>query len=191
MSFYTILNEKLICSDALSATASTLSATDRDALSATGVKWVWYNTELDAQALFTALPEGVSVPTLAARQTTVWNKIAIERDRRKFLGVKVGTVWLQSDADSRTQQLGLVLVGASIPAGLQWKTLSAGDGLHNPVYVTMTPALAQAIFAATIASDFAVFAAAEVHRVNMLKVATPEVYDYSTGWPVAFGDSNA
>lgn len=115
-------------------------------------------------------------------RAAVWDQIKAERDRRATLGVKVGAHWYHSDQKSRTQQLGLVLLGASIPTGLQWKTLTFTP---PPVFVTMTPALAQAIVGATAASDTAIFSAAEVHRLAMEASAAPQDYDFSVGWPTS------
>ena len=110
-----------------------------------------------------------------------WSGIKAERDRRKDGGVKVGAKWFHSDADSRIQQIGLVMMGASIPANLQWKTM---DGS----FITMTQALAGNVNAAAAASDQAVFAAAETHRVAMEACADPASYDYSGGWPKIYGE---
>lgn len=119
---------------------------------------------------------------LEDRQAAAWERIKAERDRRKYLGVKVGAHWFHSDDPSRIQQLALAMMGASIPTGLQWKTLTTTP---PPVFVVMTPALAQGIFTATAASDAAIFAAAETHRVAMEASATPESYDITGGWPVS------
>lgn len=116
------------------------------------------------------------------RRAAVWERIKAERDRRAALGVKVGAHWFHSDQKSRTQQLGLVLLGAGIPAGLKWKTLTFTP---PPVFVEMTPALAAAIVQATAASDTAIFAAAEVHRLAMEASAMPQDYDFSAGWPAS------
>lgn len=111
-----------------------------------------------------------------------WEEIKAERDRRTEQGgYKVGTKWFHSDQKSRSQQLGLVLLGANIPANLQWKTM---DGS----FVTMTAALAQQLLAAAAASDQAIFAAAEAHRQAMEASADPAAYDFSTGWPKVFGE---
>ena len=141
--------------------------------------------------LTTAVPEGAviqpfPVAPLAERQAAAWERIKHERDRRKYLGVKVGAHWFHSDDPSRIQQLALAMMGASIPAGLMWKTLTTTP---PPVFVEMTPALAQGIFTATAASDAAIFAAAEVHRVAMEASATPESYDCSGGWPASIEDA--
>ena len=111
----------------------------------------------------------------------VWDSIKAERDRRKAGGIKVGTKWFHSDDGSRIQQMGLVMMGASIPANLQWKTM---DGS----FVVMTQALAQQVFTGQAASDQAIFAAAETHQVAMEASADPASYDYSTGWPKIYGE---
>ena len=116
------------------------------------------------------------------RRAAVWERIKAERDRRAALGVKVGQHWFHSDQKSRTQQLGLVLLGQAIPPGLEWKTLTF---TQPPVFVEMTPALAAAIVQATAASDKAIFSAAEVHRLAMEASAAPQDYDFSAGWPAS------
>lgn len=138
------------------------------------IGWLWGGAALTP-------PPG---PPLADRQSAAWERIKAERDRRNSLGVKVGAHWYHSDADSRIQQLSLFVMGASVPP-VQWKTLTLSP---PPVFVTMTQAIAGGIFQGTIASDAAIFAAAEVHRVAMEASSTPESYDISTGWPVSIED---
>ena len=123
---------------------------------------------------------------LAAARAQKWEAIKAERDRRKYLGVKVGAHWFHSDDPSRIQQLALAMMGNAIPAGLMWKTLTTTP---PPVFVEMTPALAQGIFQATAASDAAIFAAAETHRNAMEASADPSTYDFSTGWPASIEDT--
>lgn len=118
--------------------------------------------------------------THAAKQAA-WANIKAERDRRKAGGVKVGAKWFHSDDGSRIQQMGLVMMGANLPAGLQWKTM---DGS----FIVMTPALAQQIFTGQAASDQAIFAVAEQHRVAMEASPDPAAYDFSTNWPKIFGE---
>lgn len=121
-------------------------------------------------------------PTHEQAKAYKWDAIKIERERRtEHGGYKVGEKWFHSDQKSRSQQLGLVLLGASIPAGLQWKTM---DGS----FVTMTQQLAGQVLAAAAASDQAIFAAAEAHRQAMEASADPATYDFSTGWPKVFGE---
>jgi hypothetical protein len=124
-----------------------------------------------------------SIPAQSAAKikSATWERIKTERDRRtENGGFKVGTKWYHSDARSRTQQLGLVMMGASIPAGLQWKTMDAS-------FVTMTATLAGQILAAGAASDQAVFAAAEAHKTAMEASADPSAYDFLGGWPAIYG----
>jgi hypothetical protein len=128
------------------------------------------------------VPLPAELPPIEQRRAEVWEAIKTERDRRAAMGVKVGAHWYHSDQKSRTQQLGLVMLGQNIPAGLQWKTLSYSP---NPVFVTMTPALAQGIVMSTAASDTAIFTAAEVHRMTMEASAAPQDYNFSAGWPVS------
>lgn len=121
-------------------------------------------------------------PTIEQAKAAKWDFIKAERDRRTEQGgYKVGAHWFHSDQKSRSQQLGLVLLGASIPANLQWKTM---DGS----FVTMTQQLAGQVLAAAAASDQAIFAAAEAHRQAMEASADPAAYDFSSGWPKVFGE---
>lgn len=124
-----------------------------------------------------ALPAG---PSIQEQRALKWLEIKAERDRRKTCGVKVGEKWFHSDADSRIQQLGLVMFGVSVPP-VQWKTM---DGS----FVTMTQDLAGQIFQAVAASDQAIFAKSEEHRAAMKASADPANYDYSAGWPPIFGE---
>ena len=139
------------------------------------VGWLWQGGE------FVAPP-----PTPPSdRKAAAWERIKADRDRRKSLGVKVGAHWYHSDAESRIQQLSLFVMGSNVPP-VQWKTLTASGA---PVFVTMTQSIAAGIFQGTAASDAAVFAAAEAHRVAMEASSTPETYDLSGGWPAGFGDA--
>jgi len=122
----------------------------------------------------------LQTPTTDQAKAAKWDAIKAERDRRTETGgYKVGTKWFHSDQKSRSQQLGLVLLGANIPANLQWKTM---DGS----FVTMTAALAQQVLGAAAASDQAIFAAAEAHKAAMEASADPASYDFSGDWPATF-----
>lgn len=123
---------------------------------------------------------------LADRQAAAWERIKVERDKQKCSGVKVGEQWFHSDNSSRIQQLALVMMGNSLPVGLLWKTLTLQS---LPVFVEMTPTLAQSIFQATVASDAVIFDTAEKHRVKMEASTTPEDYDFSNGWPISVMDN--
>ena len=124
-------------------------------------------------------PMPVVVEPLEIRQDRAWSAIKEKREQVKHGGVLVAGKWFHSDEQSRVQQLGLVLMGASVPA-VQWKTL---DGS----FVTMTPAIASGIFAATAALDMGAFTAAETHRAAMMAAGDPTAYDYSAGWPAIYG----
>jgi hypothetical protein len=147
---------------------------------------------LDSEAFAYLLPEGcveitdeeaaqIQAPNVEQSKAHKWEAIKAERYRRKAGGVKVGAKWFHSDDGSRIQQMGIVMMGASIPANLQWKTM---DGS----FITMTQALASQVFQAVAASDQAVFTAAEMHRVAMEASADPASYDYSGGWPKIYGE---
>lgn len=120
--------------------------------------------------------------TRAESVAEAWARIKAERDRRKSQGgIKIGAKWFHSDDASRIQQIGLVMMGAGIPVNTQWKTM---DGS----FVAMTQTLAEQIFQASAANDMAIFAAAEVHKSAMEASSDPASYDFSTGWPKAFGE---
>lgn len=112
----------------------------------------------------------------AAKVVTVTEQIKSERDRRKGLGCTVGPYRFHSDDPSRIQQLGLVMMGVSMPAGIKWKTM---DGS----FADMTPTLAGQIFAAQAQRDMALFAVCEQHIASARAADDPLAYDYSAGWP--------
>lgn len=112
----------------------------------------------------------------AAAALYVAEQIKAERDRRKVAGCPVGAHIFHSDDSSRIQQLGLVMMGASLPPGIMWKTADNG-------FVEMTPTLAGQIFAAQATRDTTLFAVAQQHIANAAQAADPLAYDYSTGWP--------
>ena len=103
-------------------------------------------------------------------------RIKAERDRRKIAGTPVGAHVFHSDPDSRIQQIGLVMMGAALPAGIMWKTVGGA-------FVEMTPTLAGQIFQATAARDVALFAAAEAHIAAAAASDDPLAYDFTAGWP--------
>lgn len=119
-------------------------------------------------------------PTLEQIKSAKWEEIKDERDRRKAGGVKVGEYWFHTDADSRIQQIGLKLFGASVPP-IQWKTMS-GE------FAPMTETLAASIFQTVAANDVAIFQKAEEHRAAMEASSDPANYDWSAGWPAIYGE---
>lgn len=121
----------------------------------------------------------ISSQKLDVAQVVAWERIKAHRELLKSSGTLAAGKWFHSDADSRIQQIGLTMMGASIPAGLQWKTM---DGS----FVTMTPTLAGQIFQAMAGGDAAIFQAAETHRAAMMASLDPSAYDFSSGWPAVF-----
>ena len=115
----------------------------------------------------------------AEARVEIWERIKVYRDLRKEQGVSVSGKWFHSDTASRIQQLGLVMMGANIPANLQWKTM---DGS----FVTMTQQLAGQIFQATAASDMAMHAVAESHKANLAASGDPQTYNWKAGWPAVY-----
>ena len=135
-----------------------------------GIGWVY-----DGHAFNAPLPD------LTALRAAHWDAIKVERDKRiQTGGYQAAGKWFHSDTFSRTQQMGLVMMGAGIPGGLQWKTM---DGS----FVTMTQTLAGQVFAAAAASDAAIFARAEQIKATM--EADPAAFDLAAhAWPAVFGE---
>ena len=127
------------------------------------------------------LPAETAAANLANAKLSAWAAIKAERDRRKAGGVLVSGKWFHSDVDSRIQQLGLVMMGASVPS-VQWKTM---DGS----FVTMSQAIANGIFQAAAALDMSLFAVAEAHRLAMEASADPGGYDFSANWPTHYAEA--
>lgn len=127
--------------------------------------------EAEHIAAYTKTPEQLA----ATANKKHWSAIQSIRDTKTQQGGFFAEgKWFHSDANSRIQQLGLVMMGANIPVGLQWKTL---DG----TFVTMTPTLAGQIFMSAAQQDAAIFAHAEVLKAQGLGA------DINAGWPVTYG----
>lgn len=112
----------------------------------------------------------------------MWENIKNYRDFKKEDGVFVSNKWFHTDTYSRTQQLGLILLGTNIPVGLQWKTM---DGS----FITMDQTLINQIFSSIASSDINIFTVAETHRSNMLASSNPQNYDFSANWPTTYSDT--
>lgn len=121
------------------------------------------------------------VRDLAAERSLLWEQVKAERDARAQAGGYLAAgKWFHSDTFSRTQQIGLTMMGASIPAGLMWKTM---DGS----FIEMTQALAGQVFAAAAASDAALFAYAESLRALINAAEDPQTINIRSGWPPMYG----
>lgn len=113
----------------------------------------------------------------AAQAAQLRETISAERDRRKEKqGYVAGSKRFHSDSFSRIQQIGLVILGANMPAGIMWKTM---DGS----FVEMTPTLAQQIFGAAAAFDMSLFAHGESLKAQVAAAADPATVDITVGWP--------
>lgn len=89
--------------------------------------------------------------------------------------------WFHSNVFSRTQQVGLVISGQSLPPGLMWKSM---DGS----FIEMTPSLAAAVFTAAVQQDTALFAYAE-YLINQINTSSnPDTIDLYSGWPATFNN---
>lgn len=119
------------------------------------------------------------IPALDADKLEMRNRIKAERDRRKFNGVLVSGKWFHTDADSRTQWLGLTMMGASVPP-VAWTTMDGSE-------ITLSQALAGGVFSATATLDMTAFAVAKTHIAAMEVSDNPLAYDFSAGWPATFG----
>jgi hypothetical protein len=118
---------------------------------------------------------------LVQQKLDTWQLIKQYRDNRQTLGFKVGNYWFHSDDASRIKYLGLMMMGANIPANLMWKTMG-GD------FVPMTQTLATQIFMAVASFDSAAFTIAEQHKAAMQNSSDPINYDHSQGWPAVYGE---
>lgn len=112
----------------------------------------------------------------AATVARIVAAIKSDRDRRRVAGCPVGAHVFHSDDSSRIQQIGLVMLGQAIPAGLKWKAMSG-------TLVDMTPTLAGQIFGAQAARDAALFAHAEGLIAAVAAAADPTTVDITAGWP--------
>jgi len=114
----------------------------------------------------------------------LWEKIKNRRDEVKNNGgCLVQGKWFHSDSDSKQQQIALVIMGANIPANLQWKTL---DGS----FATMTQALASELFAAQVMREQVIFGVAESKRAAIanMTIQQLEAYDVLDGFPEEYVD---
>lgn len=116
---------------------------------------------------------------LTKKKAAVWENIKAIRDLKTQKGGYFASgKWFHSDTFSRTQQMGLVMMGANVPA-IQWKTM---DG----TFVTMTQALAAAIFQAAATHDSATFAHAELLKSQVDSSDNPMSIDINAGWPTTY-----
>ena len=146
-----------------------------------------YRATAEGQIPFTAEEEAAwdakEAAILAAKpakdRADAWEAIKLIRDTKKLEGgYTTGGKWYHSDTFSRTQQLGLVMMGANVPA-VQWKTM---DGS----FVAMTQTLAGQIFASAAAQDSAMFTHAETLKAQVDASNDPASIDITVGWPAVY-----
>lgn len=134
---------------------------------------------------------------LADLQNIVWERIKGLRDTRQDMGFQYDGKWYHSDIKSKAQHLGNKDTARDqLAAGgvmedplldpitnqqIVWKTMS---GEWQP----LTCAAAFGIVSAAKAAEFATFAMAQFHYVEMKKLTNPFEYDYFTGWPAVYSD---
>ncbi len=119
-------------------------------------------------------------PPLGPRRDKVWEQIKKIRDHKtQTSGYTAGGKWFHSDTFSRIQQVGLVMMGAGIPIGLQWKTM---DGS----FISMTQTLAGQVFSSAAASDQALFGYAETLKAQVYASSAPTSIDINAGWPLSY-----
>jgi len=158
---------------------------ENDSEDALAENWIRFNSVDDYNAYVTSHSSEyetyIAIKQLEQQRLEVWANIKVMRDERQLSGIKVGNYWFHSDNSSRIKYLGLLMIGANIPANLQWKTMTG-------VFVTMTQTLAGQIFSAIAAFDSQSFIKAEQHKAAMQASSDPLSYDFSTGWPLVYGE---
>lgn len=153
--------------------ANTSETTTPGAMRANFTGYAW-------QDLPYVAPPPATGPDLAVIRLARWEAIKAVRDQRvQSGGYATGGKWFHSDTFSRTQQMALVMMGAGIPPGLQWKTM---DGS----FVAMTQTLAGQVFAAGATQDATTFAHAEALLTQVNASSDPISIDITQGWPAIF-----
>jgi len=124
-------------------------------------------------------PEDVASELSKARKKK-WEAIKAIRDEKiNNGGFPVDGKWFHSDMMSRTQQLGLKIMGNDVP-NVGWKTM---DGS----FVNMSPSKASQIFEAAAAQDMALFTYAETLKYQIDNAADPASVPINDGWPATYG----
>jgi len=109
----------------------------------------------------------------------MWEQVKEWRTRITAGGVYCAGKWWHSDQSSRTQWLGLLILGANVPA-IEWKTMDNTKQVLSPVLV-------QQVFSAMLVHEQTAFNVAEAHRTSILNHNRPLEYDISAGWPSIYG----
>ncbi len=129
------------------------------------------------------LPAGHKyVPYEPSQEEAIQQIILAIRNKRDYKlangGYKVNDKWFHSDSFSRTQHLGLTMLGQNLPNNIDWKTM---DGS----FMRLTPAVVQQLFAQAVTQDNAIFAHAEYLTQQVREGQNPNI---SIGWPETYGN---
>ena len=132
---------------------------------------------------------------LDGARSAMWDKIQIERTRRKECAFPVDfggkTYYFHGDAESRGQQHGLMAgVNHLLATGKPLTTVltTVPWVTKGGTNVTMTGELALAIFQTQMRREGEFFSVARAHKGAMEASAEPWNYDYSAGWPKIYGE---
>lgn len=152
-----------------------------DAFQAAGINVVEQNGNWLADDPVAAQTITDNYDAVAVARAQKWAEIKAKREAVKYAGVPITSVGkvIDTDEGARTQQLGLVLMGASLPQGLLWR-------FADNTLVPMTPALAQEIMQTTAERDIAVFAVGEAYRSQINVMTDWQAildFDILSNWP--------
>ena len=132
---------------------------------------------------------------LDGAKSAMWDKIQIERTRRKECAFPVDfggkTYYFHGDAESRGQQHGLMAgVNHLLATGKPLTTVltTVPWVTKGGTNVTMTGELALTIFQTQMRREGEFFSAARAHKGAMEASAEPWNYNYSAGWPKIYGE---
>ena len=135
------------------------------------------------------------VADLESAKSAMWDKIQIERTRRKECAFPVDfggkTYYFHGDAESRGQQSGLMAgVNLLLATGKPLTTVltTVPWVTKGGTNVTMTGELALTIFQTQMRREGEFFSVARAHKEAMEASAEPWNYNYSAGWPKIYGE---
>jgi hypothetical protein len=117
--------------------------------------------------------------SLYSKKAELIKRIKEIRDRKTTLGgYKAAGKWFHSDPFSRSQHLGLVILGTNLPE-IDWKTM---DG----TMLRLTQPIVQQVFISAVTQDSALFAYAEslINQVNTTE--NIDSIDINAGWPETY-----
>lgn len=127
------------------------------------------------------------IQSLQEKKDLMWIKIKAERDRRELGGYLVGQTWYHSDPQSlmKYNTLLSMAIEKSYPqatiVSAKWKDMA---GSFSP----MTVAKLREIRDVGVTKIAQIYSAAETHKTLMGLSEIPLTYDYTSGWPIIFGE---